>query len=57
MQEEEERELLVIDNFSKEINYPINDISDNTPCQWCSIHNLKTENTMDCRLHIQRSRP
>ena len=41
----------------QKINYPINEISNKTSSQLCTLYNSKTHNTVHCRLRIKRSRP
>ena len=50
---------MVKEDLSKETTFLINEVKNNknTLSTWCSIHNSKTNDTVDCRLYIQRYKP
>ena len=55
---EEENELLTMDGLSQDKHNPVAEISttNNTYPKWCSLFNFKSYNTIECRLHLQRSK-
>ena len=52
---EEEKELRILDGLSKDNVYSTLEI--NASSKWCSYHHSKSHNTVDCKAHINRSKP
>ena len=45
---------VIIDGVSQDI-YPIAETDYNS--KWCSLHEIKNHDTVDCTTHVQRSEP
>ena len=50
----EEKELRILDDISKDNVYSISEI--NTSSKWCAYHHSKSQDTVDCKAHINRSK-
>ena len=51
----EEKEFRILDGLSKDNVYSISEI--NSSSKWCSYHHSKSYDTIDCKAHINRSKP
>ena len=52
---EEEKEIRILDGLPKDNVYSIVEI--NTGSRWCSYHHFESHDTVDCKAHINRSKP